>query len=54
LGPIVCRHGAILAMRSFGLSAPGPVVQAQFGFDVGHVLAAAREQLAWHVGRPVL
>ena len=44
----VGRHGAILAMRSFGLSAPGPVAQAHFGFDVAHVLAAARQQLARH------
>lgn len=50
----VGRHGAILAMRSFGLSAPGPVAQAQFGFDLAHVLTAAREQLAWHAGRVVL
>ena len=38
------RHGAILALRSFGQSAPGPVVQAHFGFDVAHVIAAARAQ----------
>jgi transketolase len=44
----VGRHGAIIAMRSFGLSAPGAVVQANFGFDVAHVLAAARQQLARH------
>jgi transketolase len=41
-------HGSIIAMRSFGLSAPGKVVQAHFGFDVEHVLAAARQQLALH------
>lgn len=44
----VGRHGAIIAMRSFGLSAPGQAVQARFGFDVAHVLAAARQQLARH------
>lgn len=44
----VGRHGEIIAMRSFGLSAPGKVVQAHFGFDVAHVLAAARRQLARH------
>lgn len=38
--------GAIIAMRSFGLSAPGPAVQEHFGFDVSHVLAATRQQLA--------
>ncbi len=42
----VGRHGAIVAMRSFGLSAPGPAVQAHFGFGAAQVLAAAREQLA--------
>ncbi len=42
----VGRHGAIIAMRSFGLSAPGKVVEAHFGFDVAHVVAAARQQLA--------
>ena len=47
----VGRHGAILSMHSFGLSAPGKAVQAHFGFDVAHVHAAAREQLAWHVRR---
>lgn len=41
----VGRHGAIIAMRSFGLSAPGKAVQAHFGFDVAHVLAAARRQM---------
>ena len=42
----VGRHGEIIAMRSFGLSAPGKVVQQHFGFDVAHVLAAVRRQLA--------
>ncbi len=35
-------------MRSFGLSASGKVVEAHFGFDVAHVLAAARRQLDRH------
>ena len=48
----VGRRGAIIAMRSFGLSAPGPVVQAHFGFDVAHVVAAARQQLALHAASP--
>jgi transketolase len=47
----VGRDGSIIAMRSFGLSAPGPVVQAHFGFDVEHVLAAARQQLALHAAK---
>ena len=41
-------HGEIIAMRSFGLSAPGKAVEAHFGFDVAHVLAAARRQLTRH------
>ncbi|MBW4046857.1 MAG: transketolase [Proteobacteria bacterium] len=40
------QHGAILGMRTFGLSAPGKVAEAFFGFDVAHVVAAARQQLA--------
>ena len=49
----VGRQGEIIAMRSFGLSAPGKVVQAHFGFDVAHVLKAARRQLAGQgAGRP--
>jgi transketolase len=44
----VGRRGTIIAMRSFGLSAPGPVAQAHFGFDIEHVIAAARQQLALH------
>jgi transketolase len=42
----VGRHGEVIAMRSFGLSAPGPAVAAHFGFEVADVLAAARRQLA--------
>ena len=41
----VGRHGEIIAMRSFGLSAPGKAVEKYFGFDVAHVVAAARRQL---------
>ncbi len=44
----VGRHGAILALHAFGLSAPGQIVQAHFGFDAAHVVAAARQQLARH------
>lgn len=47
----VGRHGAIIAMRSFGLSAPGKVVEAHFGFDVAHIVAVARQQLALHAVR---
>lgn len=41
----VGRHGAMIAMHSFGLSAPGKVALSHFGFDTAHVVAAAREQL---------
>ncbi|VTU19130.1 transketolase [Variovorax sp. PBL-E5] len=44
----VGQRGAIIGMRSFGLSAPGKVVEAHFGFDAAHVVAAAKEQLALH------
>jgi transketolase len=38
--------GAILGMRSFGLSAPMKVVAEHFGFEPDHVVRAAREQVA--------
>ena len=44
----VGRHGEIIAMRSFGLSAPGKAVESHCGFDVAHVLAAAQRQLDRH------
>ncbi len=44
----VGRYGECISMRSFGLSAPGKVAEQHFGFDVAHVLAAARRQLARH------
>ena len=44
----VGRRGTIIAMRSYGLSAPGRVVEAHFGFDAAHVVAAAKAQLARH------
>jgi transketolase len=44
----VGQRGSIIAMRTFGVSAPGKVAQSHFGFDVAHVVAAAREQLARH------
>ena len=47
----VGRHGAIIAMRSFGMSAPGPAALAHFGFDVVHIVATARQQLDLHAGR---
>jgi transketolase len=47
----VGRRGAIIAIRSFGLSAPGKTAQTHFGFDVAHVVDAARQQLARHVAR---
>jgi transketolase len=47
----VGRSGAILGIDSFGLSAPGKVVAEHFGFDAGHVVAAAKAQLALAVPR---
>jgi transketolase len=44
----VGQRGAIIGMGSFGLSAPGKIVEAHFGFDAAHVIAAAKEQLARH------
>jgi transketolase len=40
------RGGAILAMRTFGASAPLQQVQQKFGFTPEHVVAAAKEQVA--------
>lgn len=40
--------GAVLGMRSFGLSAPAKIVADHFGFDPGHVITAAKEQVARH------
>ena len=42
----VGSHGAVLAIRTFGASAPGPVVQEHFGFTVEGVIEAARAQLS--------
>ena len=47
----VGRQGSILAMRSFGLPAPGKAVRAHFGFAVDHVFAAARQQPARQAAR---
>ena len=44
----VGQRGTIIGMRSFGISAPGKVAEAHFGFDVAHVVAAAKAQLALH------
>ncbi|HEY5410696.1 MAG TPA: transketolase C-terminal domain-containing protein, partial [Caulobacteraceae bacterium] len=38
--------GEIIAMRSFGMSAPAKALQSQFGFTTDKVLEAARRQLA--------
>jgi transketolase len=39
-------HGAILGMETFGASAPIQQIQAKFGFEPGHVIEAAKDQLA--------
>lgn len=38
-------QGAMVAVRRFGASAPGPTVLAHYGFTVEHVLATVREVL---------
>jgi transketolase len=38
--------GRWLGMETFGVSAPIQQVQAKFGFEPGHVIDAARDQLA--------
>ena len=38
-------QGEILAMRSFGMSAPAKALQSHFGFTTDKVLEAARRQL---------
>ena len=41
----VGRHGAMIAIHSFGVSGPAKAVFPHFGFDVAHVVTAARDQL---------
>lgn len=41
-------QGAMIGMHSFGMSAPRADVEAHFGFDVRHVVGAAKTQLALH------
>ena len=38
--------GEVVGMNSFGASGPVKDVMKKFGFDLDHVLAAARRQLA--------
>ena len=38
--------GAIIGVRGFGASAPGPVVMAEYGFTMEHVVATAKAVLA--------
>ena len=38
--------GEVIAMKSFGMSAPAKVLQAKFGFSADNVFDAARRQLA--------
>lgn len=45
-------QGAILAMRTFGMSAPGKQLASYFGFEPEQVVQAAREQLAAKGTRP--
>jgi len=45
------RAGAILGLRTFGLSAPMKVVAQHFGFEPARVVAAAKEQVIRHAAR---
>jgi transketolase len=38
--------GRTIAMHCFGLSAPAKIVAQRFGFEPGHIVAAAKEQIA--------
>jgi transketolase len=40
------RDGAVLGMRTFGMSAPMKIVAEHFGFTPDHVAATAKEVLA--------
>ena len=40
------RTGVVLAMRTFGMSAPMKVVMEHFGFTVEHVVSAAKQAIA--------
>jgi transketolase len=42
----VGRHGAIIAMHTFGASAPLKDLQRKFGFEPEHIVSAAKEQVA--------
>ncbi|HEY9279604.1 MAG TPA: transketolase [Eoetvoesiella sp.] len=45
-------NGAILGMKSFGMSAPLTDVVKHFGFEPNHVIAAAKAQIARRSDRP--
>jgi transketolase len=47
----VGRQGAIIAMKTFGASAPLKELQTKFGFAPDHVVGAARAQLAQAKGK---
>ena len=44
-------EGAILGLRSFGMSAPMKVLAQHFGFSAEHVVEAAKAQIALHTSR---
>jgi transketolase len=44
--------GAVIGMTTFGLSAPYPVLQQEFGFTAARVAAAARAQVAKALDAP--
>jgi len=44
-------QGTVLGMHTFGLSAPMKVVAQHFGFELEHVVVAAKEQIARHASK---
>jgi transketolase len=47
----VGHEGAILGLNTFGMSAPREALARHFGFDVAHVVTAAKAQLMRHGAR---
>ncbi|PTN08259.1 transketolase [Nitrosomonas aestuarii] len=43
--------GSVIGLDCYGLSAPMETVAKHFGFDVAHIVAAAKKQMTCHVSR---
>ncbi|MDR3397439.1 MAG: transketolase [Pandoraea sp.] len=46
------HEGAILGLHTFGMSAPREALARHFGFDVAHIVTAAKAQLMRHGAKP--